>query len=323
MSLHIPRDLSIAVYTNCNEHFDKLDVSILNLKFVNCESTEWELFINEISFPVNKDENTKPIKKIRKNTFGKYLWILVPIDKTILIDDETYKMIEVAFLLMFPIEKYRLVSIVSYAVYGVKYLCSYVDNTFPMPTFPVELNFGQTSIMTINAFITLFFKRTRETTFLSLPIKYFISGLKSRDLEMSYINLCISIESLIEGTTELSYRLQRACAIVNAETNPQGHLIARNFSKIYDLRSKIVHGAGSGNKLHDFREYIDYVIALVSRSIVVLINSDVQSQEELTKIYLESGFGSTDSRFLESRKMHFDTIAKYLIETKELKKVKW
>jgi hypothetical protein len=71
--------------------------------------------------------------------------------------------------------------------------------------------------------------------------RYNLSRVR-REFQDIIVDLCISLESMLNGTSELKNRLSLSMAFVT-ETDPSHRLAAfQRISDLYDARSSIVHG---------------------------------------------------------------------------------
>lgn len=68
-----------------------------------------------------------------------------------------------------------------------------------------------------------------------------------KDLD-SLLDLCISLESLIDSQTEVSFRFSTTLAKITSLPKDEAKELSEILYKLYDLRSKIVHGDSKVNK---------------------------------------------------------------------------
>ena len=97
------------------------------------------------------------------------------------------------------------------------------------------------------------------------------------------------MESIINGSEELNYRLKRGVAILCGDNEFSSEIIYDNLKIIYSLRSKIIHG--EKYKTEKVKNYLPHLKALVSRTIIELIIHDISNTNELNKIITKIGFG--------------------------------
>jgi hypothetical protein len=71
----------------------------------------------------------------------------------------------------------------------------------------------------------------------------FVRYSRTDNVNDSLMDLCISLESLLDSQTEVSFRFGTCLAKVTGEKGEKAQETAKLLSDLYDLRSKIVHGA--------------------------------------------------------------------------------
>ncbi len=141
----------------------------------------------------------------------------------------------------------------------------------------------------VNEFIKLVFERLSETNYLGISIYHYLSSFDASHIHYQYIALCMVLESMISGSQELTYRLKRNTAVLVGAKSYNCKKIFNNLNKIYDLRSKIVHG-----ELYDaakIAEYLPYIRTMASRVIIELLLHNFQNNTELNQRITELGYG--------------------------------
>lgn len=106
---------------------------------------------------------------------------------------------------------------------------------------------------------------------------------------MSYLDLCISLESIVNGNSELLYKIRRNVAILCGKSEADSWTLFKNIDKIYKLRSQIVHG--EDYKIELIEKYLPYLINLVSRLIIEIISLNVKEKNTLNDKMTSIGFG--------------------------------
>jgi uncharacterized protein YutE (UPF0331/DUF86 family) len=71
----------------------------------------------------------------------------------------------------------------------------------------------------------------------------FVRYSRADNVNDSLMDLCISLESLLDTQTEVSFRFGTCLARVTGEKGKKAEETASLLSDMYDFRSKIVHGA--------------------------------------------------------------------------------
>ncbi len=154
------------------------------------------------------------------------------------------------------------------------------------------LYFDEDDIEDINSFIAKYFGRHLERKILQFPIVYYINAFESNLFHFSYVAFCISLEGLIQGNQELMYRIRRTVAIICGFDEESSEIIFDNMSKLYDLRSKIVHGEKFDEEL--VSNYLYYLECLVSKTIIELLVHEVDDLKLLGKQITKLGFGDRE-----------------------------
>ena len=116
-----------------------------------------------------------------------------------------------------------------------------VQRTYPEllapPRFPKKL--VKTAASTWLRYFFVARKKTKDR--LHITADRFVRYLTTNNSRDALVDLCICLESLIESQTEISFRfsmcLSKATGLKNAED------ISELLADLYDLRSKVVHGA--------------------------------------------------------------------------------
>lgn len=84
---------------------------------------------------------------------------------------------------------------------------------------------------------------------LHITANRFVRFVKSEKIDDALMDLCISLESLLDHQTELSFRFSICLARVIGAKGVQAENIAALLSELYDVRSKLAHGDPSALKL--------------------------------------------------------------------------
>lgn len=155
------------------------------------------------------------------------------------------------------------------------------------------LNFDESRRDVINEYIHKFSKNYTDIGYLKSSTQNYMNAFDNPHYyHFSYIALCISLESITNGNTELLYRIRRNVAVICGKDTHTSQIIYDNISTIYKLRSKIVHGADfSDEKVY---EYLNYLQSVVSKTIVELLIHNISNLEQLNKKITSLGFGDRD-----------------------------
>ena len=107
-------DLRVGVYLNGSQDFEKLDLSFINLKFVQIDSEEFELFYNQIdTSPKRPNSLQSYFDDLRNQDLGYLIYLAIPIKIDRPIDFEVFYEILHPILLLAPSE-FNLIRIVTY-----------------------------------------------------------------------------------------------------------------------------------------------------------------------------------------------------------------
>lgn len=77
----------------------------------------------------------------------------------------------------------------------------------------------------------------------------FVRYSQGKHLADSLLDLCISLESLLDSQTEVSFRFGTCLTKVAAKKGKEAEEMAKLLSDLYDLRSKLAHGAPEAFKV--------------------------------------------------------------------------
>ncbi len=145
----------------------------------------------------------------------------------------------------------------------------------------------------INDFIKQYSKAYSSVKYLKSSAQNYMNAFDTSNYyHFSFIALCISLESITNGNSELIYRIKRNVAVICGKNPETSQIIFDNINTIYKLRSKIVHGSDfPDDKVY---EYLNYLQSIVSKTIIELIIHNIDSLELLNKKITALGFGDRD-----------------------------
>jgi len=118
----------------------------------------------------------------------------------------------------------------------IEALQRYYPETKESPKFPKKLVKAAGSTW-IRHFFTA---RRRTKDRLHITADRFVRYLRMNNSRDALVDLCISLESLIESQTEISFRFATCLAKISGLEDPETHCDL--LVDLYDLRSKVVHG---------------------------------------------------------------------------------
>ncbi len=155
--------------------------------------------------------------------------------------------------------------------------------------YPGKPLFDKGDVSGVNGFFERVFYKMDNRNFVSFMIDNYISSFEVSHYHLQYINLCICLEAVNENPVELNYRLRRTVAILCAENAGTAEFIFHNLKLMYGLRSKIVHGGHY--EISKVIEYLPFLKAVVSRTIIELLVHEIATPAELDKNITKIGFG--------------------------------
>lgn len=225
-------------------------------------------------------------------------------------------------LLIFPSDL-RFKYIIEFQIFEDDKLCNYISYDYGFHSTGEE-NYYENYVVVydqfipeINDFIKLFKIRYEKIPYLKNAFESYVSSFRELTWHQSYLDLCISLESIIEGTNELTYRLKHHISILCAENESRAKIIFNNIGKLYKLRSTIIHG----EKYERLKiiEYLPYLRSLVSRMIIELILLNVPAREDLDTILTFGGFSRKPTLTKDYSDMTLNISSYHDLYTKKLK----
>lgn len=273
-----------------------LDFSCVNLRMVNL-STE-DLANISLSFkPLHEDYYSlmniisKDAKKIQSQHTPVH--VLLPIDFSKQVKNEVLRTCIDVMKLLFPSD-FELHSIAQFQLHEnntIEWLHSRSYHFYQSGAevfenylaYPIEKE-----ITEINEFISRFFSQRQHGNLFRMAFDAYLASFGPIPIHMSYISLCMAMETIVDGTSELLYRMRRSMALLCAENTFHGKRIYDNVKLIYDLRSNIVHGENINYAL--VYEYLPYLRSLISRMLIKIADLELKSATELQELLVFMGF---------------------------------
>ena len=282
----------IALFAGSDSDLSKLDFTVLNLKFIRLNSPEFSKFFSETNHFKFGDHNLKFFESYLQHKKNCYLLVPIELDE----DIGDFWLVRTVLSILFPSD-ISLVAIIKFQFFDKKYLFRLGSVEHPFQPHGVYgshfLNYEEKLLPEINQFINVFIDRYDKLTYLKRTIaSSYISSFRERYVRMQYLSLCISLESIVNGKHELLYRISRYIAIICGNTKNECWVIFKNIEKIYNLRSKIVHG--EEYKDDEVKRFMPYLKGIVSRMIIELIVLNLPDKKTLNDLLTEIGFGEKD-----------------------------
>ncbi len=278
--------------------YTKIDLSIFDfsqqdIKILDIESDEFNEYIKNLN-PDFYGGNNNFFNSIREEIYSERDKKYAIIKNNPLINynvDEIYKVFDI-LLILFP------------SAIQIQYSVHFQEeHSFTQRTRMVTLtdkyqaeekyldidNLSVAKIANLNKLIKLIYPRLIFTNYIGLCYDNYYNSFTASHTHFSYITLCMSLENLVNGPQELSYRLKRNSAVIAGHNTLTGQILFKNLTKVYNLRSKIVHGETFSQR--DVIEKIGYLRGLVSRIIVELLIHNIEKNIDLGDIITTLGYG--------------------------------
>jgi hypothetical protein len=288
------RDLQFFVLRGTLSDLSVFDFYNYNAKIQDVNDPKFKEFLDQYPSPLGNDYNWKVFQEFLDEVKGtENIYALLPINLTKQFsEDDLYHCYSI-LLLLFPsdltinyIVDFQLInnkqlSYSGHADYGFHSTGyeNYYDNyTFVQENYLVE----------VNEFISIFKTRYKRIKYINNALESYVASFRYLKVHQCYLDLCIALESIIEGPNEIQYRIKHHVAVLCAENEDRAKIIFNNLSKIYSLRSKIIHGESYDyNKVF---EYLPYLRGLVSRMIIELILLNIPVRSTLDSILTFAGY---------------------------------
>jgi hypothetical protein len=286
----------------------KIDFSPLGIKCCYYDSFESHEFWEKWSF----DESTLRFIHGNLKDFHEALqereklFVFLPIEFTMKFQEvNVYQCLNV-LLLLFP-SLLAFKHMIDFNVVDNKYLKynNAKDLDFKYSTtgdFDEEfLYFHDDFLEEINSFVAIYAKRINTFKYLKTAMGTYISSFQEINPVMAYLSLCMTLESIVESFSEVTYRICRNVSILISEDKESAETIFGNIQLIFRLRSKIIHGSD-----YDFEkviEFLPYLRVVASRMIIEVIMLNIRDIKELDKKLTFAGFGNRESLSNDYKKM--------------------
>lgn len=290
------KNLYVAIVAGSFADLSKLDLSAMGIKCYNLKKPAKLKALSAKLKPVVEDVYAlyKIVLKDAERAHDKaeYLHALLPADLSELVEKGVYFDFVNRLKVLFPSD-FQVHSVAEFYLDGseIEWHGSgiYVTHYYP-ERYESYLYFQNKpeQVLAINGYINRYGDRVKAAPFISLAIDAYLNSFGEIPLHMSFLSLCIALESFVSGKNELIYRIRRTVSLICADSEYSARIIFKNIGKIYELRSAIVHGEKYNYAL--IREYLPYLRALISRTIVQLLYSEVCKPDDLQEQLNFAGF---------------------------------
>src|SRR5690606_15947346 len=146
-------------------------------------------------------------------------------------------------------------------------------------------------IQETNSFLAFYKENYKKRDYIRNAIRYYLDSFSVNSIEMSFICLCICLETIVPGNEQLAYRFRRNLAVLCAESYERGKKIYKNANLLYNYRSRLVHSGMNSKDFDKFELFFEYAQILASRMIIEMLIHDVPTIKDLDEKLTEFGFG--------------------------------
>lgn len=287
--------------------FGNIDLSPWKIKGGLVENSSTEDFIRSVSMQGQEDRNWKRVKDVSQSVDGqggsglrgdwKYMNLLWPSDFDNPPTEDDYFEAIGALRVIHPSELYILntlgaqyfeekgIHFSGWSTYSQYHWHKYQDPEDHYFQYPAD------HLQETNTFLAFYKKNYTKRDYIRNAIRYYLDSYNVNSVEMSFICLCICLETIVPGKEQLSYRFRRNLAVLCSDSNEKGKKIYTNANKLYNYRSKLVHSGMTSKDFEKFELFFEYAQILASRMIIEMLLHDIPKIEELDKKITELGYG--------------------------------
>ncbi len=245
--------------------FGNLDLSPWRIIGGLVENSSTEDFIRSVSTAGQADRNWKRVKDLSQSGDGEggsglrsdweYMNLLWPIDFDNPPSEDDYFEAIAALRVIHPSELYILntlgaqyfqgkgIDFSSWSTYSQYHWYKYQNPHRHYFHYPAD------HLQETNTFLAFFKENYTKRDYIRNAIRYYLDSFNVNSVEMSFICLCICLETIVPGAEQLSYRLRRNLSVLCSDSSEMGEKIYNNANLLYGFRSKLVH---SGMTSKDF-----------------------------------------------------------------------
>ncbi|SFC43961.1 hypothetical protein SAMN05421780_105219 [Flexibacter flexilis DSM 6793] len=289
--------------------FKHLDLTPWGIRGGLVESKDTEEFIRASSMSDMSERNWKHVKNVSQSSDGlggsgrhgdwEYMNLLWPVDFNNPPTEEDYFEAIGAIKVIHPSELYiqNILSAQYSEGKGIYFSEWSTYNHWYKYKKPQDHYFvcPKEHIQETNNFLNFYKNNYKKHSYIKNAIRYYLDSFNINSAEMSFICLCICLETIVPGNEQLSYRFRRNLAVLCAESDERGKKIYKNANLLYNYRSKLVHSGMNSKDFAKFELFFEYAQILASRMIIEMMLHDIPSIEALDKKLTEFGFGQGNS----------------------------
>jgi hypothetical protein len=291
--------------------FKHLDLTPWGIRGGLVESKDTEEFIRASSMSDMSERNWKHVKDVSQSSDGlggpgmhgdwEYMNLLWPVDFNNPPTEKDYFEAIGAIKVIHPSELYiqnilsaqyfegKGIYFSGWSTYNHYHWYKYKEPQDHYFVYPEE------HIQETNDFLAFYKDNYNKRGYIQNAIRYYLDSFNVNSAEMSFICLCICLETIVPGNEQLSYRFRRNLAVLCAESYERGKRIYKNANLLYNYRSKLVHSGMTSKDFAKFELFFEYAQILASRMIIEMMLHDIPSIEDLDKKLTEFGFGQGNS----------------------------
>ncbi len=280
----------------CGTSFDisEFDLSFFGIRAMRIDSDEFKYYISEHSGEFDCWSSFKEILEERSpDHAGDLIIAFCPKEYSKPIDEQAIRNCHEAILLAFPSSLF------------VNYIFDFQsdgDGKLMPPGYSMWNGWGfdywdnllktsTSEVERVNEFLKVYSNKSISHKYINRAISFYAMSFESSRIHEAYIGLVTCLETVVQGSEQLTYRLKRNVAVLVGVSRESASTIFINVGKLYTVRSKIVHGEKLDNKA--VFDYLNYLRSLASRLIIELIAHNLPL-DELNKRINESAFGDRD-----------------------------
>jgi hypothetical protein len=153
-----------------------------------------------------------------------------------------------------------------------------ISKYIPYGTIPEIEKYAPEFIRTIKKVCDKYVGVVQSNGFLSMALDYFYDGRKKVYEDEGFMNTMISLESLLnEGTSDIKYKISCRLALLLGLCGLNDIEVFENTKKIYNYRSRLVHGDRPKKNDSDIYLGRDYVRRAIIAIMILLKNESRQN----------------------------------------------
>lgn len=284
--------------------FNNLDLSPWGIKASLINSKAAKMMIMTNSLPKLADNIWKELVKISKNNYDggvnpnwEFMNILWPLDFNNPPTERDYFEVIEAIKLIHPSELHVDQIICSTFSNGKIIGFEFCERFFHFHWYKYDdpeqhyFIYPENYLKETNEFLKYYKENYKKREYIANSIEYYQNSFKVNSMQMSFVCLCICLETIVPGNEQLSYRLRRNLAVLCSDSKQKGKKVYERVKKLYEIRSKLVHSGLNSKEIIKLNLWFKYAQILASRMIIEMLLHDIPTINELDSKLTELGFG--------------------------------